>query len=122
MSLYQVEQAGLNPSLKLLQMRKKKQLSEPTFRSIAQRTTDGIVIVDQDGNVRFANPAAEELFGRKAGQLLGAHLGLPLVSGESTDVDIPRNGDLDANFPAYPAFQHLCSARDVPFLTQAGQT
>ena len=81
---------GLNPSLKLLQMRKKKQLSEPTFRSIAPRTTDGIVIVDKDGNVRFANPAAEELFGRQAGQLLGAPFGLPLVSGESTDIDIPR--------------------------------
>jgi signal transduction histidine kinase len=91
-SLDQVEQVGLSLSLKVLQMRKKNQLSEPTFRSIAQKTTDAIVIVDQGGNVRFANPAAEELFGRKAGQLLGAPFGLPLVSGESTDVDIPRNG------------------------------
>ena len=73
-------------------MRKKKQLTEPTFGSIAQRTTDGIVIVDKDGNVRFANLAAEELFGRKAGQLLGAPFGFPLVSGESTEIDIPRSG------------------------------
>ena len=50
------------------------------------------MIVDQDDNVRFANSAAEELFGRKAGQLLGAPFGLPLVSGESTDLDIPRGG------------------------------
>ncbi len=92
MSLDQVEQVGLNPSRKLLQMRKKKQLTEPTFWSIAQRTTDGIVIVDKDGNGRFANLAAEELFGRKAGQLLGAPFGFPLVSGESTDIDIPRSG------------------------------
>ncbi len=67
MSLDQVEQVGLNLSLKLLQMRKKKQLNEPTFWSIAQRTTDGIVIVDKDGNVRFANPAAEELLAAKRG-------------------------------------------------------
>ncbi len=73
-------------------MRKKKPVSEPTFWSIAQSTADGIVIVDKGGNVRFANPAAEELFGRKAGQLLGAPFGLPLVSGESTDIDLPRRG------------------------------
>lgn len=72
-------------------MREKQQLSESTFHSIAHTTTNGIVIVDQDGHVRFANPSAEELFGRKAGQLLGAPFGLPLVSGESTHIDIPRS-------------------------------
>ncbi len=70
---------------------KKTHNSESTFQIIAHTTTDGIVIVGQDRNVRFANPTAEKLFGRKAGQLLGAPFGLPLVSSESTEIDIPRS-------------------------------
>lgn len=34
-------------------------------------TTDGILAVDKQGTVQFANPAAERLFGYRAGEILG---------------------------------------------------
>ena len=36
------------------------------LRTIVERMADGIVIANRDGIIRFANPAAEALFGRPA--------------------------------------------------------
>jgi signal transduction histidine kinase len=65
---------------------------EARFRTIIQTTTDALVIVDHGGAVRFVNAAAEHLFGRPAGELLGEPFGLPVVVGETTEVDIVRPG------------------------------
>jgi signal transduction histidine kinase/DNA-binding NarL/FixJ family response regulator len=62
------------------------------FRTIIQTTTDALVIVDHVGAVRFVNAAAEHLFGRPARELLGKPFGLPVVVGETTEVDIVRPG------------------------------
>jgi PAS domain-containing protein len=67
--------------------------SESRFRTLVENSADGIVIVDQDGVVRFVNPAAEALFGRKANELEGEVLGFPVVAGETTELDIVRKGD-----------------------------
>jgi PAS domain S-box-containing protein len=40
---------------------------------------DGVVVVDELGIVIFLNPAAEDLFGRDAGDLLGYPMGLPIA-------------------------------------------
>jgi PAS domain S-box-containing protein len=64
--------------------------SEARFRNIVSISSDGIFIVDGMGVIRFVNPAAEILFGRKAGELLGQHFGFPTVSGETTEIDIIR--------------------------------
>ena len=50
-------------------------------------------MVDLNGIVRFANPVAEELFSRSAGQLVGQPFGFPLVAGETTDIDVVRRGE-----------------------------
>ena len=42
--------------------------------------------------MRFVNPAAESLFGRKAEKLLGEPFGFPVVTGETTEIDIVRRG------------------------------
>ena len=49
--------------------------------------SDAIVIVNGEGTVKFANPAAETLFGRKREELPGHPFGFPLVGGEVSDVD-----------------------------------
>jgi len=49
---------------------------------------DAIVVVDSEGTVRFANSASEALFGRGRKELLGAPFGFPLVSGETTELDL----------------------------------
>ena len=62
-------------------------LAQQSLRDIVERLADGIVIVDGDGTIRFANPAAETLFGRPAAELVGEDFGHPLVPG-----DIPIYG------------------------------
>jgi signal transduction histidine kinase len=44
-------------------------------------TPDGLLVVDTDGIIRYANPAAGELFQRAAGSLTGEPFGLPHVAG-----------------------------------------
>lgn len=56
---------------------------------IIEGTGDAIVVVDPEGTVRFANFAAEALFGRRREELLGSPFGFPVVSGETTELDVP---------------------------------
>jgi signal transduction histidine kinase len=44
-------------------------------------TPDGLLVVDASGIVRYANPAAGELFQRASGSLTGEPFGLPHVAG-----------------------------------------
>jgi signal transduction histidine kinase len=81
---------------------------------------DGIVIVGLDGTIRFANPAAERLFGRSADELLATTFGFPLVAGESAEIEVVRPGGemvsvelrvVDLDWDASSA--RLVSLRDV---------
>jgi signal transduction histidine kinase len=63
-----------------------------SLRAIIERLPDGIVIVDGHGNIRFANPAAERLFDRRAEDLVGTSFGFPVVVGETTEIDIVQPG------------------------------
>lgn len=62
------------------------------LRAIIERMAEGIVIVDLEGLIRFTNPAAEQLFGRASGELVGTMFGFPAVVGESTEVDLMQRG------------------------------
>jgi PAS domain S-box-containing protein len=64
--------------------------TESNLRRIIANNADGMIVVDGNGIVRFLNPAAEALFGRKAGELLGETFGYPLLVGEKTEIDIVR--------------------------------
>src|SRR6266566_2556250 len=63
-----------------------------SLRAIIERLPDGIVIVDCNGTIRFANPAAERLFDRSAEDLVGTSFGFPVVVGETTEIDIVQRG------------------------------
>ena len=56
--------------------------AEGRFRRIIEQTVDGIVVVGHDGAVRFANPAAAELFGHTQDELEGQLFGFPMSAGE----------------------------------------
>jgi signal transduction histidine kinase len=73
-------------------LREALEASEARFQAIVQRTADGIVIVGNDGRVRFVNPAAERLFGRGAAELAGQHLGFAVLAGETAEVDLVPPG------------------------------
>ena len=62
------------------------------LRAIVERLADGILVVDGNGVIRFANPAAELLFGRRADELVGTELGFPVLSGERADIEVVRPG------------------------------
>ena len=62
--------------------------SQASLRAIIERLPDGIVVVDGQGMIRFANPAAERLFDRPAHDLVGTSFGFPVVVGETTEIDI----------------------------------
>jgi signal transduction histidine kinase len=90
------------------------------LRSIVAQLPDGIVIVGADGLIRFANPAAEHLFGRSARLLLGTEFGYPVASGDPASVDVVRPGGatvagelrvVDITWEGEPA--HLVSVRDI---------
>ncbi len=76
----------------LKQCREELQASDARFRNIIERNADGIIIVDQDGLVRFANPAAEDLLSLQPAELRGELFGYPVAAGEITEIDIIRHG------------------------------
>ncbi len=61
---------------------------ESRFHYIIEKSADAVVIVDKKGAVRFVNPAAELLFGHKADEFVGRSFGFPVVSGETTEIEI----------------------------------
>ena len=100
--------------------RRDRRSEQSRLRSIVQRLADGVVIVDRAGTIRFANPAAETLFGRSNKELVGSSLGFPAVVGESTEVDVMRPvGEsvtaelrvVDVDWAGTPAM--LVSLRDI---------
>jgi signal transduction histidine kinase len=62
------------------------------LRPIIESLADGIVVVDRHGDIRFANPAAGLLFNRDATDLIGTSFGIPVVAGETTEMEIVRRG------------------------------
>ena len=52
-------------------------------------------MVDRRGDIRFANPAAGELFNRPPQDLIGTSFGTPVVAGETTEMEIVRRGGGD---------------------------
>jgi signal transduction histidine kinase len=69
--------------------------SEARFRNVIDRVADGVVIVDDDGRVRLVNPAAEQLFGRPRGDLVGEDFGFAVVGGETMEIDVRRRGQTE---------------------------
>ena len=65
---------------------------EDFFRLIVESSADAVIVVDRGGIVSFLNPAAEQLFGRPAGQMLGNEFGFPLVCDIPQELDIVRAG------------------------------
>jgi signal transduction histidine kinase len=56
------------------------------LRSILAAIADAVLIVDPEGVIRFANPAAEALLGR--GALIGTDFGFPIAGAERAELDL----------------------------------
>jgi len=63
--------------------------SEAKFRNIIENSRDAIFIVDQAGFIRFANPAAENLYQCRAEALIGERFDLkPLTADQAVELTI----------------------------------
>lgn len=62
------------------------------FRVLFEQNADGIIVVDQAGEIAQINPTAASFFGRPAMDLIGMPFGVPITLGESTEIVI--NGKL----------------------------
>ncbi|MCD6384770.1 response regulator [Candidatus Sumerlaeota bacterium] len=65
---------------------------ETCLRNITEHNADGILIVDKKGITRYVNPSARLLLRRSEEELLGTLFGFPLVSDETTEIDIITAG------------------------------
>src|SRR5579885_2066920 len=109
-------------------LRQALRASEARFRNTIEKNADGILIVGRDGAIRFANPAAEVLLGRRGGQLVGHVFGIPVIPGETTEIDLLHGGApagvaemrvVEIDWEGRPAY--LASRRDERARTLLGR-
>lgn len=67
-------------------------VGESELRTIVASIPDAVVVVGAHERIRFANPAAEALFGRTLVDLVGLDMGLPAVERGKTEMDVVRPG------------------------------
>jgi signal transduction histidine kinase/CheY-like chemotaxis protein len=73
-------------------------IDQAEIRFLVEKNADGIIVIDENGTVLFANPAAEQIFGRRADLLIGRPIGIPFVAGDTTEIAIhkPDGNQIDA--------------------------
>ena len=95
-------------------------LDQSEIRFLVERNADGILVVDEDGIVLFANPAAEQIFGRSPRALVGSPIGVPVTAGETAEIAIhrPDGGHIEAEVRVVETIwghrsARLASLRDI---------
>lgn len=89
------------------------------LQAIINSSGDAIVVVDEEGQICFANPAASRLFGRNREALDGAPFGFPVATGR-VEIDIlppgtdPRVVEMQVtHVPWQGRIAHLAILRDM---------
>ncbi|HEY4789406.1 MAG TPA: response regulator [Bacteroidales bacterium] len=65
--------------------------SRKDFGNIVERSSNGILIVDQEGMIQFVNEAGEKVFLRQKDELVGHQFGVLLGFDKRTEIDIVRS-------------------------------
>lgn len=61
---------------------------ETQFPTLVAQNIDGMLVVGEDNQILYANPAAEKMFHASRGQLLGTIFGFPVREGEIAEIDV----------------------------------
>ena len=61
--------------------------SEKQYRTISESATDGIVNLDEENTILYANPAAEKIFGYTSQEMVGQSLSMLLTDAVSAQFD-----------------------------------
>ena len=93
-----------------------RQRTQISMRRLITTNPDGIIVVDFDGVVLFANAMAAEMFDRSPRELVGHSFGFPVVAGEAADINTLTNRfaemrSVEIDWNGLAAF--LVSLRDV---------
>ncbi len=83
--------ARIKALVRLKQTEESLKLSEARFKKLLDENADAILVIDRQGVVRLANPAAETLFHLAFKELVGTELGLPVMGVKKSEVDITNN-------------------------------
>lgn len=62
------------------------------YREILAHNADGVMVLDLEGRVLYANLAAEQLFAKPSDALLGRRFGFPVMAGESSEIELIQPG------------------------------
>ena len=65
-------------------------VSEARFQSIVERSSDGVLVVDALGRIRFANAMAGTMLGRPPADLISREVGFAVVAGDVTEIELVR--------------------------------
>jgi CHASE2 domain-containing sensor protein len=92
--------------------------SEKRLKTLVSNISDGIIILDQQGVIQFANPAAATLFGRSQRQLIHLEWGFPISTTAEMDL-VDLQGNLrtlechiaDSEWESAPAY--IVALRDI---------
>jgi signal transduction histidine kinase len=112
--------ARINTFLRLKRTEIALRNSESDLRDVIMSNADGMIVVDQEGIVRFANSAAEALFGAARAPLREQPFGFPIADKQATEIDIIRPGNsvitvemrvVTIQWEQQPAY--LASLRDI---------
>jgi PAS domain S-box-containing protein len=66
---------------------------EAKFKSIIENNADGMIVLDNDGIVKYINPVAEKLLNLEHETIIGNNVGIPIVGGELTDIEVLGKGN-----------------------------
>jgi len=69
-------------------------VTQGQLHALLQTDADGHIVVDEQGTILYANPAAERLFGRDEADLRGSPFGFPVIGQDLAVIDLFRKGGL----------------------------
>ncbi|MBL7205815.1 MAG: diguanylate cyclase [Desulfobacteraceae bacterium] len=78
----------VNDVTKRKRLEEELRASEARLRDLIGKNSDAILIVDREGIVRFANPAAGTLFGKRSEEFTGDPFGFPITASETSELDL----------------------------------
>lgn len=80
--------ASLGPVLRQIQTEQARMASIAQTETLISNNLDGILVVDEEGHILFANPAAQDAFGRGLEELRGMPFGAPPSDSHVAEIEI----------------------------------
>ena len=76
----------------IVDLRDRLAASMARFESVVERSSDGVLVVDALGFIRFTNAAGGTMLRRPPADLVGREVGFPVVAGAVTEIELVRPG------------------------------